>query len=149
MDFKECAIELHKNNIVVDTHLDLAGEIYNRNRAGEKQIIKNYYLENFKKGGFNLIISSLYMDDLFLPEMALRVALGQIRALIDDIEDCDGEVILVKTKEDLNKAVNENKIGIIISFEGLEPISNDIGLLKTFYELGVEQQVLFGAEETM
>ena len=45
MDFKECAIELHKNNIVVDTHLDLAGEIYNRNRAGEKQIIKNYYLE--------------------------------------------------------------------------------------------------------
>ena len=137
MDFKECAIELHKKNIVVDTHLDLAGEIYNRNRAGEKQIIKNYYLENFKKGGFNLIISSLYMDDLFLPEMALRVALGQIRALIDDIEDCDGEVILVKTKEDLNKAVNENKIGIIISFEGLEPISNDIGLLKTFYELGV------------
>ena len=70
MDFKECAIELHKNSVVVDTHLDLAGEIYNRYMAGEKEIIKNYYLENFKKGGFNLIISSLFMDDLFLPEMA-------------------------------------------------------------------------------
>ena len=137
MDFKKCAIELHRNNVVADTHLDLAGEIYNRYIAGEKEIIKNYYLENFKKGGFNLIISSLYMDDLFLPEMALRVALGQIRALIEDIEDCDGEVILVKTKEDLNRAVNENKIGIIISFEGLEPIGNDIGLLRIFYELGV------------
>lgn len=137
MDFKECALELHKNNVVVDTHLDLAGEIYNRYMAGEKEVIKNYYLDNFKKGGFNLIISSLYMDDLFLPEMALRVALGQIRALIEDIETCDEEVILVKTKEDLNKAVNENKIGIIISFEGLEPIGNDIGLLRIFYELGV------------
>jgi membrane dipeptidase len=137
MNFKECAIELHKNSVVVDTHLDLAGEIYNRYMAGEKEIIKNYYLENFKKGGFNLIISSLFMDDLFLPEMALRVALGQIRALIEDIEDCDGEVILVKTKADLNRAVNENKIGIIISFEGLEPIGNDIGLLRIFYELGV------------
>ena len=105
--------------------------------AGEREIIKNYFLENFKKGGFNLIISSLFMDDIFLPEMALRVALGQIRALMEDIEDCDGEVILVKTKEDLNRAVNENKIGIIISFEGLEPIGNDIGLLRIFYELGV------------
>ena len=137
MDFRECAIELHKNNVVVDTHLDLAGEIYNRYNAGERGVIKKYYLENFKKGGFNLIISSLFLDDLFLPEMALRVALGQIRALIEDIEDCDGEVILVKTKADLNKAINENKIGIIISFEGLEPISNDIGLLRIFYELGV------------
>lgn len=137
MDFKECALELHKNNVVVDTHLDLAGEIYNRYMAGEKEVIKKYYLENFKKGGFNLIISSLYMDDIFLPEMALRVALGQIRVLIEDIEDCGGEVLLIKNKADLNKTIEENKIGIIISFEGLEPIGNDLGLLRIFYELGV------------
>ena len=137
MDFKELAIELHKNSIVIDAHLDLAGEIYNRSLAGEKEVIKNHYLESFKKGGFNLIVSSLFIDDLFLPEMALRVALGQIRALIEDVESCQGEVILVKTKEDLNKAVNENKVGIIISFEGLEPIGSDIGLLRIFYELGV------------
>jgi membrane dipeptidase len=137
MDYKELALELHKNNIVVDTHLDLAGEIYNRYMAGEKEVIKNHYLENFKKGGFNLIVSSLFIDELFLPEMALRIALGQIRALIDDVESCQGEVFLVKNKDELNKAVNENKIGIIVSFEGLEPIGNDIGLLRIFYELGV------------
>ena len=137
MDYKELALELHKNNIVVDTHLDLAGEIYNRYMAGEKEVIKNHYLENFKKGGFNLIVSSLFIDELFLPEMALRIALGQIRALIEDVESCQGEVILVKTKDELNNAVNENKIGIIVSFEGLEPIGNDIGLLRIFYELGV------------
>ncbi len=137
MDYKELALELHKNNIVVDTHLDLAGEIYNRYMAGEKEVIKNHYLENFKKGGFNLIVSSLFIDELFLPEMALRIALGQIRALIEDVESCQGEVFLVKNKDELNKAVNENKIGIIVSFEGLEPIGNDIGLLRIFYELGV------------
>lgn len=137
MNFKECAIKLHKNSIVVDTHLDLAGEIYNRYMAGEKEVIKNYYLENLKKGGFNLVVSSLYIDGIYLPEMALRVALGQIRALMEDIETCNGEVILVKTKDDLNKAINEDKIGIILSFEGLEPIGNDIGLLRIFYELGV------------
>ncbi|WP_313340856.1 membrane dipeptidase [Sedimentibacter sp.] len=137
MDFKNAAISLHKNNVVVDTHLDLAGEIYNRYLAGEKEVIKNRYLENFKNGGFNIIVSSLFMDDIFLPEMGLRVALGQIRALMEDIETCDGEVVLIKSKNQLNHCIRENKIGIILSFEGLDPIGNDIGLLRIFYELGV------------
>ena len=137
MDFKNTAISLHKNSVVVDTHLDLAGEIYNRYLAGEKEVIKNRYLKSFKEGGFNIIVSSLFIDDIFLPEMGLRVALGQIRALIEDIETCDGEVFLVKTKDQLNNVIKENKIGIILSFEGLDPIGNDIGLLRIFYELGV------------
>lgn len=137
MDYKKVALNLHQNNIIIDTHLDLAGEIYNRYMAGEKNVIKNRYLENFKKGGFNIIVSSLYIDGIFLPEMALKVALGQINAIMEDIKTCNGEVILVKTKEHLNKVINENKIGIILSFEGLEPIGNELGLLKIFYELGV------------
>jgi len=137
MNYKEKALQLHKNSVVVDTHLDLAGEIYNRYLAGEKEVIKNRYLENFKKAGFNIIVSSLYIDDIFLPEMALKRGLEQISALMEDIETCNGEVVLVKSKEQLNKVIEENKIAIIMSFEGLEPIGKDIGLLKIFYELGV------------
>ena len=137
MDFKETAFSLHQNNVVVDTHLDLAGEIYNRYMAGEKEVIKNRYLENFKKAGVNVVVSSLYLDDIFLPEIALRAALSQIRVIMEDVETCNGEVILIKTKNQLHQVINENKIGIILSFEGLEPIGNDIGLLKIFYELGV------------
>ena len=137
MDFKEVALNLHRNSIVADAHLDLAGEVYNRYLAGEKEVIKNKYLENFKKGGFNIIVSSLYIDDIFLPEMGLKIALGQISALMEDIETCDGEVKLIKTKKDLEEVINENKIGIILSFEGLDPIGNDIRLLRIFYELGV------------
>ncbi len=137
MDFKETALNLHKNNVVVDTHLDLAGEVYNRHQAGEKEVIKNRYLNNLKKGGFNIIVSSLFIDDIFLPEMALRTALDEISALMEDVETCDGEVVLIKTKEQLSNVVKENKIGIILSFEGLDPIGNDIRLLRVFYELGV------------
>lgn len=137
MDYMEEALSLHRANTVVDTHLDLAGEIYNRYLAGEKEVIKNRFLENFKRGGFNVIVSSLYMDDLFLPEMALKTALGQIRALMEDVENCNGEVILIKNKNDLNRVLKEDKVGILLSFEGLEPIGNDIGLLRIFHELGV------------
>jgi membrane dipeptidase len=62
--------------------------------------------------------------------MGLRMALGQISALMEDIESCHGEVVLIKTKEQLQRVAKENKIGIILSFEGLDPIGNDINLLK-------------------
>lgn len=137
MDFKKEALKLHQENVVVDTHLDLAGEIYNRNLAGQKDIIKNIYLDNLKKGGFNLVVTSLYIDSIFLPEMGLRIALGQVDALMEDIKSCNGEVVLVRTKEELNEVIKANKIGVIISFEGLEPIGNDIRMLNVFYELGV------------
>lgn len=137
MNYRQIAERLHQNHVVIDSHLDLAGEIYNRYNAKEKQVIKDRYLENFKKAGFNIIVSSLYVDDMYIPEMALRVALGQIRALLEELEELKDEVILIKTKEQLEYVLKENKIGIILSLEGLDPIGNDIGLLKIFYELGV------------
>lgn len=137
MDYRDKAYMLHQNAVVVDTHLDLAVEIYNRYLAGEREIIKKRYLENFKKAGFNIIVSSLFIDDKYLPEMALKISLNQISALMEDIEECNGEVMLVKSREQLNKAIEENKIAIVISFEGLEPIGTEIGLLNIFYELGV------------
>jgi membrane dipeptidase len=137
MDFYKTALNLHENNVVVDTHLDLAGEIYNRFLAGEKEVIKNRYLDNFKKGGFNVIVSSLYIDDMFLPELGLKTALGQISAIMEDVESCGGDVFLIKNSNDLQRAVKENKIGIMLSFEGLEPIGKDINLLRIFYELGL------------
>jgi membrane dipeptidase len=137
MDCREKALELHMCNAVADAHLDLAGEILNRRSAGEKEVIKNRYLENFKKGGFNLIVSSLYIDDTFLPEMALRNALGQISAIMEDVESCGGEVVIIKSRNQLKKIINENKVGIILSFEGMEPIGSDLGLMRIFYDLGV------------
>ncbi len=137
MDFKRRAKELHNESIVIDAHLDLAGEINNRYEAGEREIIKKYYLEGFKKSGLNIIVSSLFIDSMFLPELALRNALDQISVLYDDIKSCNGEVELIKTKEDLDRVIKEKKIGIILSFEGVEPLINDIRLLNIFYELGV------------
>lgn len=42
------AMELHKSFPVVDAHLDLAGEILLRNKLGEREVIKEHYLENGK-----------------------------------------------------------------------------------------------------
>ncbi len=136
-EFRQQAIWLHQNCPVVDAHLDLAGEILLRCQAGEKEVIKNHYLEHFRQAGINLVVSSIYVDDVMLPEMGLRNALDQISALITDIESVADEVMLVKSSRDLEIAAECQKIGILLYMEGLDCIGDDLRLLPIFYELGV------------
>lgn len=131
------AQKLHNENIVIDCHLDLASEIFNRVNMGEDKIIKKYYLNHLKNSGIKIVISSVFIEDIFLPEMALKMALNQINFLKADIKQTSEEVILIKTKKDLDIVLNSDKIGFLISLEGLEPILNDINLIDTFYDLGV------------
>ncbi|MDW7667626.1 MAG: membrane dipeptidase [Bacillota bacterium] len=136
MDYKEKALKFHKENIVIDAHLDLGAIVFERKRKGEKNIIKNHFLNSFKKAGLNFVVGDIYVDDIYIPELALRVALDQIVELTEEIENTD-ELMLITRKEDLKKSLDEEKIGILLSLEGAEPILKDLNLLTVFYKLGV------------
>lgn len=135
-EFIKKAVALHWNNPVVDAHLDLPGEILYRVRNGEKDIIKNYYMENWKYGGINIIVASVFVEDMLLPEMGLRNALDQIAAINEEISRNDN-LHLIRNVNDLNDIIAKNEIGIILFAEGLDFIGNDINLLDILFELGV------------
>lgn len=129
------ALELHRQNPVVDAHLDLAGEILLRYRAGEREVVKRHYLTHFKEAGLNLVFSSVYVESGNL-SCAWENALDQIDALKEDIEGMS-DVMLVQCGKDLGKALEENKIGILLYMEGLDCIGEDIDRLDELYGLGV------------
>ncbi len=140
---EECvkeAKQLHERYPVVDAHLDLAGEILIRNQAGEKNIIKNYYLEHWKKAGIRLMASSVYVPTKLIEEEGVAGAwentVSQIEALKQEVGELK-EVLLIKNREDLKKAIQENKIGILLYMEGLDCIGEKIDLLEKLYQMGV------------
>lgn len=135
--FRQQAEELHREYPVVDAHLDLAGEILLRFQAGEKDVIKNHYLAHFKKAGLSLVVSSIYVDDVQLPERGLRNALDQISALQADIAGLADEMMLIKDRADLATARERGRVGILLYLEGLDCIGEDLLLLPIFYELGI------------
>lgn len=135
-EYLKRAMQLHRENPVVDAHLDLSGEILHRRNHGEEDIIKNYYLENWKRAGINLILSAVFIEDAMLPEMGLRNAMNQIAVLKEEIESTD-EVMLVKSCKDLEEVLAKNKIGIIIYAEGLDFIGRDKSLISVLYDLGM------------
>lgn len=142
-DYLEKAAALHREYPVVDAHLDLAGEILLRNRNGERDVVKNHYLESFKAAGLRLIFSSIYVESGELiqkkekePAPGWENALSQIQALKEDVKELS-EVVLVYDGADLNRVLEEKKIGILIYMEGLDCIGEDVSCLDRLYELGV------------
>lgn len=135
--FLSHAKKLHREHYVADAHLDLAGEILLRNKAGETNILRTYYLESFRAAGLGLIMSAIYVDKSALPEAGLKNALLQVAALNRDLASAFDDFMLVKTRSDLAAAKAQNKIAILLYIEGLDFIGTDLSLLDIFYDLGI------------
>ncbi|MCL2050396.1 MAG: dipeptidase [Lachnospiraceae bacterium] len=148
-NFLPIAQRLHYENYVADAHLDLAGEILLRHQAGESGVIRKYYLDNFRQAGIDLIFSAIYVDGSVLPEAGLKNALAQIAALNHDLTYIADDVMLVKTRSDLERAKKQGKIAIILYAEGLDFINTDLFLLDILYDLGVRGASLTWSRRNM
>ncbi len=149
------ALQLHQQIPVVDAHNDLAGELLLRHRHGETNVIQNLYLSNWKEAGFQLIVSSIYIEnDVFYPsaditwingwqtgslvwEQGFQNALEQIQVIKEEIHELSDELCLITSHKELEEVKNRKKIGILLYMEGLDCIGSDLSKIHKLYELGV------------
>lgn len=128
---------LHRESFTVDAHFDLTYEVANLRERGQRKVIETRYLDQFREGGFDLIVSAIFIHDYFLPEMGLRRALDQISHLHAEMEESPGLFRLCRSVQEAYEAKKSGELAIFLSLEGADPLQNDIGLLRIFYELGV------------
>lgn len=140
-EFFERAIRLHKENVVVDAHLDLPGEILHRKNNGERDIIRKYYEKDWESAGVNIVFASVFVESNCLPEMGLRNALNQIAVIKEEVRNND-KLLLITDKIQLERVCSENKTGVLLYVEGLDFIGNDISLLEVLHDLGVRGAAL-------
>lgn len=123
--------------IVIDGHFDLLADVADRRRAGERRVIERIYLPELKKGQIDIIVASLYVDSVYLPEMALRKCMEQISALYDELDESPDAITLCLNSTEMKLAKQRGQIGFLLSFEGAEPLGADTAILRGFYALGV------------
>ncbi len=129
------AQKLHREHPVVDAHLDLAGEILLRHKAGERDVIRRHYLSPFQKAGITLVVSSVYVENGTLAQ-GWENALAQIKALKEELAGLE-EAVLVEESSDITQLAEEGKIGVLLYMEGLDCIGKDTHRLEELYRLGV------------
>ena len=135
--YLEHVADLHRRAFTVDAHCDLTYDVDLRRMRGETKVVERHYLSHFKTSGFNLIVSAIFINDIFLPEMGLRKALDQISHLHDEIDESPGKFKICHTAAEAFVARGAGEVAIFLSLEGADPLQNDLGLLRIFYELGV------------
>jgi membrane dipeptidase len=125
--------QLHADGIV-DLHFDMPMDLYEkRNRTN---VLATDFLPKLEAGDVSLLGAAIYIEDRYLPEMGLRVALDQISRLYTEAEG-SGRFAICKSYENILNARKARKIALLITMEGVEPLGTDLELLRSFYELGV------------
>jgi membrane dipeptidase len=124
---------LHAGGIV-DLHFDLLIDLYEkRDRPGA---LVSHFLPEFQAGGVAVLGVAIYVEDRYLPEMGLRVALDQVARLYAEVEQTE-RFAVCKTFAEIQQARAANKIALVVTMEGVEPLGDDLDLLRAFYELGL------------
>src|SRR5437588_11209612 len=116
---------LHAGGIV-DFHFDLLIDLYEkRDRPG---VLVSHFLPEFEAGNIGVLGVAIYVEDRYLPEMGLRVALDQIARLYAEVEQTD-RFAICKTFAEIKQARAANKSAVISTMEGVEPFGNDVNVL--------------------
>lgn len=119
---------------IVDLHFDLPMDLYEKRNRGN--ILATEFLPQFKAGNIAVVAAAIFIEDRYLPEMALPVALGQVAQLYAETDRCP-QFVICKKYQDIIDARADGKIALVITMEGVEPLGSDLDLLRIFYELGV------------
>jgi membrane dipeptidase len=124
---------LHAGGIV-DLHFDLLIDLYEK--RDQPGVLVSHFSPEFEAGGVGVLGVAIYIEDRYLPEMGLRVALDQVARLYTELEQTE-RLTICKTFAEIEQARAASKIALVITMEGVEPLGEDLNLLRAFYELGV------------
>jgi membrane dipeptidase len=136
---------LHRNGLV-DMHFDMLMDLYEKRRRSG--VLDSDYLPALQAGGIGVVGVAIFLEDHYLPEMALRVALGQITRLYAEVEQ-SAHFAICKSYAEIVAARQAGRIALAITMEGVEPLGTDLELLRAFYELGVRSLGLSHSRRNM
>jgi membrane dipeptidase len=122
---------------LVDLHSDLPLALLKRRFDGVEGSLRDEWLPKLRAGGVNVVVCAVYIDSLFLPELALRRAVQLVDALNEEIALCPDQIALARSGADIARINGEGKIAALLAFEGAEPLGQDLSALRLFHQLGL------------
>lgn len=124
--------------MIADSHLDLLLELAHRElRFGETGSFARTWLPLLERGNVGLQVCPVFVELERQPEGALREALGQATLLIRAARENADRVIQVRRRADLDLVERGERIGLMLSLEGVEQFGYETWPAETFYELGM------------
>jgi len=111
--------------------------LYYKNEHGYQKLsdLEVINPDRLKKGNVKVQTQSLFISDSGMNN-PLHTALWAVSLMKKDCKEIEN-YFQVFGADDIQKNLNNDKTGLLISIEGLEVIENNLDLLDIFYEVGV------------
>lgn len=122
---------------IADAHNDLLIELAWARAEGEQNPFAARWLGPLRAGNVRLQICPIYVEPQHIPETALRRAMTLAAAFHDAVRSNPDDVVMVRTRADLDEVAAGGRIGLVLALEGAEPLGADPELVDVFWELGV------------
>jgi membrane dipeptidase len=124
--------------MIADAHTDLLLELaFREHRLGEEDVFARTWLPVLEAGGVGLQVCPVYVGVEMQPEGTLREALRQVTSFHRALRECDGSVTQVRVAADLDVVERGERIGLMLSLEGVEQFGVELWPADLFHELGV------------
>jgi membrane dipeptidase len=125
---------------IVDAHNDLLLEL--AFRRAEENPFRGHWLALLERGSVALQVCPTYADLQLLPEGALRQVLGQIAAFNRAVRENGERVLAVRSRADLAEVDRGERMGLMLSLEGAEPLGYDPWMAEVMWDLGARMLAL-------
>jgi len=132
--------------MILDIHGDIWTDVTVKSLQGKRDIIREYHLERFKKGGMAGGIFVVWADPPHDQRPKERLA-ESIRAISKELFDSRDIVRLMLNSSDFYKAMDEKKLAVMMGLEGLSSLGEDIEELYTLYQFGFRHASLTWNEQ--
>lgn len=134
---------------VADAHNDLLLAVMHQRERGHRDPFGDFWLPQLRAGGVALQFLAVFTEDQHVGEGALRRCLLLLEEARNIAAMHPADVAVVETREDLERALAEDRIGLVLAIEGSEPVGHSLGVLETLWRLGVRCMSLTWNRRTM
>lgn len=128
---------LHERTVVVDCHNDLILLVAYHHEFGRTDYFRTHWIPELRSGGVDVQVVPIYIDPEFLPEGGLRRSLTLIELLHAQVDANQDEVALCNTGAEIDAALADGKIALVLALEGCEQIGKSVELFRTYFRIGV------------
>ncbi len=125
---------------VADAHNDLLMAV--QHVAADPGYFRRSWLPQLRAGQVGIQVLPVFVDQDWLPELALRQTFRLIETALATVESCPDDLMLCRAPGDVERALAGGRIAIVLAFEGCPAVGSDLGLLRTWSRLGVRMASL-------
>lgn len=142
-DVPEAAARLHREAIVVDTHVDsLQCTVFDGVDLATRLPDGHGDVPRFFEGGLDAPFLALWVDPIFEGRAAVKRTLQLADAFHTVLERNPERVAQARTAQEVREIVREGMIAAVMTIEGGHAIDDDLAVLREYHRAGVRAMTL-------